>query len=203
VPIRPRRTGCSINAKLSAANITVTASRRVSSAVPVSPDRALVITPNTGQCHRYSPYETRPISGNGGTDSSRAVIPAGTSATSATTAATDTAASSKPPRNSHGAPPAACVQAHPVNAAPASAAAPSARLGTRACAARRASTVARSAPTSRLAARVSVPKYARPASAVVAASTADTSTPPTQTTSSAFSGLRPRNRTISRTGHSR
>jgi hypothetical protein len=47
---------------------------------------------------------------------------------------------------------------------------------------------------------VSVPWYARPTSAVVAASTAEISAPPAQTTSGAFSGLPPRNRTISSTG---
>ncbi|TMK64371.1 MAG: hypothetical protein E6G60_06930 [Actinobacteria bacterium] len=68
----PRRMGCSTRKYDAVVKARVTPSRRASSAAPLSPTRCSVSATNTGQCHRYSPYETFPIATNGCFDSSHA-----------------------------------------------------------------------------------------------------------------------------------
>src|SRR3954454_24227707 len=65
---RPTRIGCSmIQAEITAGPIEE-AMRAPSSSVPRSPVRALVRTKKSGQCQRYTPYETRPRALSGQND---------------------------------------------------------------------------------------------------------------------------------------
>src|SRR5262249_47298977 len=65
---------------------------------PDSPVRSWLTYWNSGQCHRYSPYEMRPTHTSGATLSTRATGPSGNSTACVSIAATESPPMARPPR---------------------------------------------------------------------------------------------------------
>ena len=110
-----------------------------------------------GQCHTYTPYETRPSATSGATANALVRGPSGGREAAATSAAADNATRKKPPRYSHGDWLPSCA----TTKNPTTATRPTAPIASKRCAARRSSTMrwsthASAAPISSAWARVNV-----------------------------------------------